>query len=198
MRWRGGLLVLGAALAAGCLGLVASVALGGPGPLLRSELGQRVLAPLLRGRAASGLEVLEIGAPVAAIRLLDRSGRRQVLPAPGRAVLINYWASWCAPCREEMPLLTSYSTRRRPGRPDIVSIALDNREDAGAFLLLHPVPFPTLIETPGPRDSSAHFGNGRGVLPFSVLVGADGRLQKRRFGAFQDAADLDAWAVDNE
>lgn len=192
------MLVLGAALAAGCLGLVASVALVGPGPLLRSELGQRVLAPWLRGQVASGLEVVQIGAPVTAIRLPDRAGRQQVFPRSGRAVLINYWASWCAPCRDEMPLLASYWTRARPGRPDIVSIALDSREDAEAFLVRHPVPFPTLIETPGPRDSSARFGNGRGVLPFSVLIGADGRLQKRRFGAFQDTADLETWAVDNE
>ena len=198
MGWRRNLLVLAAALAAGCLGLVASVALRGPGPLLRSELGQRVLSPWLRGRSAAGLEVVELGSPVAAIRLPDRAGRPQVLPAPGRAVLVNYWASWCAPCREEMPLLAGYSAQALPGHPDIVSIALDNRQEAEAFLDLHPLPFPTLIEPPGPRDSSARLGNGRGVLPFSVLIGADGRLQKRRFGAFQDAADLESWASNNE
>jgi hypothetical protein len=52
------------------------------------------------------------------------------------------------------------------------------------------------LETPGARDSSARLGNTAGVLPFSVLIGAHGRLLKRRFGPFSDIDDLGHWAAE--
>ena len=54
-------------------------------------------------------------------------------------------------------------------------------------------PLPVLLEAPGPGDSSVRLGNRAGVLPFSVLIGADGRLRKQRIGAFADAEDLRNW-----
>lgn len=78
----------------------------------------------------------------------------------------------------------------------MIGIALDQREDAEAFLREVPVSFPNLLETPGPGDSSARLGNAQGVLPFSVLVGPDGRLLKRRFGSFASPEELHEWASD--
>jgi thiol-disulfide isomerase/thioredoxin len=208
MGWRQGLLIVLAALVAGVLGLGTSVAIYGPGPLLRSELGQWVLGWWLAREAPHGLARIGIGDPVPAFalprlwsggkddRALARSygGESEPLPLGGRPVLINYWASWCGPCREELPLLAGFRRQQGANGVQVLAIALDNRAEAERFLAATPVALPMWLETPSTRDSSARLGNAQGVLPFSVLIGADGRLQKRRFGVFSSLEDLKTWS----
>ena len=86
MSLRQGLLIVTAALLAACLGLVASVAIFGPGPLLRSEFGQALLQPLLSASDPPGLHIVELGEPVPQIRMTDLAGRIHILPRPGRPV----------------------------------------------------------------------------------------------------------------
>lgn len=185
---QGPLIVLAAVIAAG-LGLAASVAVNGPGALLRSPLGQGLFASPATTR---GLRVA-VGGTVPRFRIAGLDGGTQEFPVPGRTLLINYWASWCAPCREELPLLANYS-RRAGARLEVVAIALDTPEQAKLFLQRMPLTLRVAIEPPGPADSSVRLGNSRGVLPFSVLIGPEGRLLKQRFGAFSSMADLQAWA----
>ena len=132
---------------------------------------------------------------VAAFTLPGLQGPSMTLPVAGRMTLINYWASWCGPCREELPLLASFSRQQGPDGVRVVAIALDERRAAEEFLHTRGADLSSLIETPGPGDSSVRLGNDRSVLPFTVLIGRDGRLQKRRFGAFRDANDLRDWAA---
>jgi thiol-disulfide isomerase/thioredoxin len=167
-------IILAVALLAGALGLLA---------------GQRWSGTPQRG--ASGL-----GAPAPLIELPDPAGRRHRLdPADGRARLINYWASWCAPCLEEMPLLDAYARTQGPNGTQVVGIALDDAEPVRAYLSRTPVAYLTLLEPAGAADSSVLLGNTRKVLPFSALIGADGRIRRLRVGAFKDAGDLKAWAA---
>ncbi len=192
--------ILLVALAAGALGVVASLATSGPGPLLRSELGQRLLGSLLSAAAPApppGVAVATRGKPIPLIDVRDLAGNRIEFPTryAGRPMLVNVWASWCAPCLKEMPELQRFAAQHAANGVQVVGIALDDADAVDAFLRRVPVSYPILLDTPGPADAGVRLGNPKGVLPYSVLVSADGRLLKQRIGPF-DEGEIDGWTGD--
>ena len=194
--------ILLAALVAGVLGLVAGLAVNGPGPLLRSEIGQRAVQHAMDAVAPpppAGLAVAGRGDIIPAITLPDLAGATHTVPRgfPGRPILVNFWASWCAPCIEEMPELDRFAAGQGDTGVQVVGIALDDPAAVEEFLARIPVRYPILVDVAGPRDSSVQLGNPRGVLPYTVLVSADGRLLKQRIGPFVHG-ELDAWTVTRE
>jgi thiol-disulfide isomerase/thioredoxin len=181
--------VLIVAFLAATLGAVAGLFVSGPGPLWRSELGQRVLATFADAGAPTpppGVTVAERGDAIPELRLPDLDGRTTVLPQhyAGRPLLINVWASWCGPCIEEMPELQRYSDTQGENGVQVIGLALDDAESVRAFLQHVPVRYPILLDAPGPADASVRLGNRRGVLPYSVLIGPDGRIVRQRLGPF--------------
>lgn len=159
-------------------------------------LGQRVLWPAERP-PSPGITVLEIGEPMPAwsFQALD-GGDPITASGPGRPRLINYWASWCGPCRKEMPVLDAYAAEQGGNGVQVIGVALDSADEARAFLREVPVAFRLAAETPGPGDSSVRLGNARGILPYTVLVDAQGRLAKTHYGAFPDVEAVRAWVRD--
>lgn len=186
------------ALAAGVLGAVASLMTAGPGPFLRTELGQRLLGAGLSATAPAppaGVTVAVRGDRIPALELPDLVGRRTLLASlhTGRPVLVNVWASWCGPCIEEMPELQRFATAQGANGVQVVSIALDDAINVHEFLQKIPVLYPILLDVPGPADAGVRLGNPKGVLPYSILVSADGRLLKQRIGPFAHG-EIDTWA----
>jgi thiol-disulfide isomerase/thioredoxin len=179
-------LLLAVALVAGLLGVALGMVRYGAGPLAQTSLG----------RSLDGLGSAPLGEPVPAFVVAGLDGEPRHVPVPGRATLVNYWASWCAPCTTEMPLLSAYAATQGGRGIQVVGIALDDADAARAFLAARPVGFPTAVEAPAASDSSVQLGNRRGILPYSVLIDAQGRLRARRAGAFVDAADLLGWVAE--
>ena len=138
--------------------------------------------------------MLKIGDAVPPVQRPDIDGRPRALAEwRGKLVLVNFWASWCGPCREEMPLLDKTQQRLAAKGFQIVGIASDSVASTRSFLDAVPVHYPILIDDPARGEGlSETFGNDRDVLPYSVLIGADGRILARRAGNFTEAK-LEAW-----
>ena len=195
--------VVAVALLAGLAGAAASLLLEPTiGVRLASTaLGQRVLGAALQARAPAppaGLAIARTGAPLPAMTLLDADGATVEVPRAwaGRPTLVNLWATWCGPCLKEMPDLQAFARTQGDRGVQVVGIALDEAAAVRAFLPAHGITYPVLVDAPGPADAGVRLGNPAGVLPFSALVAADGRLLKTRIGPFADAADIAAWTAD--
>ena len=173
------LLIIALALASAGVGLVAS----------------RWMQPTPRNVAVEkGITALTVGDRRDDASLPDRDGKPTSLAQwDGKLVLLNFWASWCGPCREEMPLLDSIHQLHAAKGLEVVGIASEDATAANGFLQQFPVSYPILVNDPalGP-DWSIRYGNTRNVLPYSVLIGRDGRIVAQRIGNF-DEAGIEAW-----
>lgn len=127
----------------------------------------------------------EAPAQAAAFRLLDLDGEAHTLADfSGRFVLLNFWATWCPPCREEIPLLIAAQTRHGVHGLQVVGIAVDSAEAVAGFHVQTPFNFPSLLGGDDVLRLIGDYGNAAGVLPYSVLIGPDGRVLARHRGAF--------------
>ena len=176
---RTNLLIVALACASAALGLGLSV-------LLRP-----LPAPLMK---PAGAQILDVGDSSGAVSLPDRDGQtRRLSEWSGKLVVLNFWASWCGPCREEMPMLDRARARYATEGVEIIGVAAEEAPAALAFLKQQPVSYPILINAPDdPIDVSLHFGNVRSVLPYTALIDRDGRLLDTRVGTISEHA-LDAW-----
>lgn len=175
---RSHLLIVMLALAGAAAGLIAGRALR-PDP--RAALDAVPAGALQRLPAATTLPGLD--------------GRAQALAQwDGRLLLLNFWASWCAPCIEEMPLLDRFQQRHAMRGLQVVGIASDGAESTREFLAEHPVQYPILVDDPELGDLSRELGNRHGVLPYSLLIGRDGRILARHAGNFSEDS-LERWVA---
>ena len=145
---------------------------------------------------AAAPAALAPGDRVPAFTLPDLDGMPVQFPDRflGRPLLINVWASWCAPCIEEMPELARFAARHADRGPQVVGLALDTHEAVLDFLGNVPVYYPIVLETPGPADASVKLGNTQGLLPYSVLIDANGRVIKQKLGPFKPG-EIENWAT---
>jgi len=122
-------------------------------------------APIDVGEAAPGLVVPEVGG-----QTFDLSTLR------GKVVILNFWATWCAPCREEMPALEAFYRRHRDGGLVVLGLSMDRSRDREAVgKLVHSVSYPIAIAADAKVNG---FGASR-TLPVTYLVDETGTVRAR-------------------
>ena len=118
------------------------------------------------------------------LRLPDLDERPQAIgDFSGKVVVVNFWATWCAPCREEIPLFVKLQSRYADRGLQFVGIAIDQPEKVKPFAAEFAMNFPVLIGGVEVIDLSRRLGNRAGVLPFTVVLGRDGRIKASAVGA---------------
>ncbi len=117
----------------------------------------------------TNLAGLSVGA-IHTITLPDTYGKMHPLGEWGQKLLIiNFWATWCAPCKEEIPLLIDMQAQYG-NMIQIVGIASDNSLNISNFKKETPFNYPILLDEAGAIALSKRFGNSLGVLPYTVVV----------------------------
>ena len=124
--------------------------------------------------------------------LVDLAGQpRRLSEWQGKILVCNFWATWCLPCREEIPLLMAARAKFAPSKVEIVGIAIDNvakvREYSASFNISYPV---LLAEADG-LELMRKLGNSAGGLPYTVIANRQGSVVHCKLGAFHQG-DLDA------
>jgi len=107
----------------------------------------------------------------------DEQGNRQMLAQwRGQMLVLNFWASWCAPCREEIPDFVSLSAQYQPRGVEFVGIAIDNSTNVAQFLQRQPVNYPILIGEGAAHSLARQLGNPSGALPYTIVLDRDGNI----------------------
>lgn len=135
------------------------------------------------GARGAGASILPAD-PVFGRSFADLQGHDQALSAyVGRPVLMNFWASWCAPCVREMPLLETLH-QRHPGL-SVLGLAIDTRVNVERFLQKVPVTYPLLLTGTQGIPLMRELGNKGGGLPFTLLFDRNGRVADSVMGELE-------------
>lgn len=110
----------------------------------------------------------------------------------GRPLLINFWATWCPPCIEELPLLDAFYKENVVKGWQVLGLAVDKIAPVRDFLVRQALTFPVALAGMEGVSLSKSLGNTSGGLPFSVVLGADGVIRNRKIGKVSPA-DLALW-----
>jgi thiol-disulfide isomerase/thioredoxin len=177
------------------LALVAGVLLLVVGGLLWREQLQRQQAraalariAALRERSAPPIRQVDHADALFAATLprADGGGELALRTLRGRLLVVNFWASWCPPCVAEMPGLSQFARQHPELR--LIGVAVDDAKPVSDFLQRSPVSYPVLVAGDRGIDLIDALGDVQHDLPYTVVIGADGRVVAQHLGRIDPAA----------
>ncbi|HEX6571189.1 MAG TPA: TlpA disulfide reductase family protein [Steroidobacteraceae bacterium] len=154
--------------------------------------GMRHTAPAMPAAPAAvatpDRPVLRLAETVPAFQLLDRQGQlRSLQDWQGKSLVVNFWATWCAPCRREIPLLQQIARERAGDGVEVVGIAVDFRDKVLAYADEMQIGYPLLIGEQDALDAAAAFGVDVIGFPFTIFTDNRGRVVFAHIGELHRA-----------
>lgn len=120
--------------------------------------------------------------------LSDAGGKSQKLSQwQGKILVVNFWATWCPPCVEEMPELVELQNEMAARNVQIIGIGIDSAENISEFSRKHNIDYPLYIAGTSGTELSKQLGNQVGALPFTVIIDSDGQVKKTYLGRLKFA-----------
>jgi len=147
-----------------------------------------------RSRNASSQDVTPLDAKpftaqLLALTLPDTHGVMQPLRQwQGKLLVVNFWATWCAPCREEMPAFSQLQQKYAAKGVQFVGIALDSADKVIEYSRQRPATYPLLVANYAPMPIMMGLGNSSAGLPFTVIVDREGKLVRSWLGPWKATA----------
>jgi thiol-disulfide isomerase/thioredoxin len=122
-------------------------------------------------------------APLFAASFPNEKGQIQHLKQyAGKTVVLNFWATWCEPCREEMPELSALHQIYQGKNVVVLGVAIDDMATIDEFLKETKVSYPLFAAEMQGMEIANYLGNNKGVLPYTVIIKADGSVAETYFG----------------
>lgn len=150
----------------------------------------------LIGAAVNSAKITEVADTTELLnaRLLTSDGEEQTTRQNlGNVTLVNFWASWCSPCRREMPLFQAVYEREQNNGFQIIGIAIDDQQETQPFLDSMGITYPILYAEQTGMKLMEISGNEMGAMPYSLLLDAEGRVIDQKLGEIHEP-QLTAWA----
>lgn len=117
----------------------------------------------------------------------DGTGQRQALGQyQGKLLVLNFWATWCAPCREEMPGFARLQGRWKDKGVQFVGVSSEDRERVARFGRELSIPYPLWTGGDEVGELSRRLGNRIGVLPHTAIIGPQGAVLEVRAGTYTE------------